>query len=207
MGTSYPIRLITIEGRKSTPDRRFVPTQAEVESAKTFDEVKEILEKPITKGIITAKEEPSETESLRLPGRVGLERVEAEGRGPGRGPELPDRGTLLGIPEERPSGRRGSQDRVGAGEVGPVVRGAREVGQYVGRREGKRYPGRLPERPVPGKSRLDAADISKVSSSDLDALINKILSERKGPQVSEEAASYGAGFDLERYQLLKSDNI
>lgn len=44
-GTTFPIRLITIEGRKAAPDKTFAPAdKSQVESAKTFTDIKNILE-------------------------------------------------------------------------------------------------------------------------------------------------------------------
>ena len=71
MGTSFPIRLLTIEGRKATSDNQFAPTeQSQVESANTFDDVRNRLVKPIQREMEVKHEgigkEPAIT---RLPGK------------------------------------------------------------------------------------------------------------------------------------------
>ncbi|HON55524.1 MAG TPA: hypothetical protein PLJ38_00745, partial [bacterium] len=43
-GTTFPIRIITINGRKATPDKNFAPTNlSEIKNVKNFEELKEVL--------------------------------------------------------------------------------------------------------------------------------------------------------------------
>ena len=53
MGTKFPIRIITIAGKKQVPDKVFAPSNASrVESAQTFDDIRQILsrESEVTRG-------------------------------------------------------------------------------------------------------------------------------------------------------------
>ncbi|MBZ0158384.1 MAG: strawberry notch C-terminal domain-containing protein [Alphaproteobacteria bacterium] len=56
-GTSSPIRLITLSGRKAAPDAVYAPKSPEqVEKAETLDEVKKVLTRNIPGGIMEEKE-------------------------------------------------------------------------------------------------------------------------------------------------------
>ena len=83
MGTSFPIRLLTVEGRKTIPDNHFAPTeQSMVESANTFYDVRNLLGKPIQKEM-EVKHEDIRKEPIadRL---IGKESTRVEGIGEGR---------------------------------------------------------------------------------------------------------------------------
>lgn len=54
MGTTYPIRLILIDGRKAAPNKTFAPANSsEVQSAKDFDELKKVVEIGAKKKILS----------------------------------------------------------------------------------------------------------------------------------------------------------
>lgn len=82
MGTSFPIRLITIEGRKSVVDKEYSPSQEMVAKANSFDEIREILkirEVPeiTTLPIIEEEEKDEEHRPGESSGETG-ERIQGE---------------------------------------------------------------------------------------------------------------------------------
>ncbi|MDF1551923.1 MAG: strawberry notch family protein [Deferrisomatales bacterium] len=102
-GTTFPIRLITIEGMKATPDATYAPERpSDVESAADFDAVAKILD---------AKEVANEfADSPGAPGDgSGGERGKPAGR-PGRAPG--------GRGGRAPEGRQGDGDRSDTGGRG-----------------------------------------------------------------------------------------
>lgn len=69
MGTKYPIRLLTIDGRKAEADQVYAPqSPEEVQSAKTLDEVRDVL---ATEGGIKNVEPTGKGNSVELPTEPG----------------------------------------------------------------------------------------------------------------------------------------
>ncbi|MDI6752786.1 MAG: strawberry notch C-terminal domain-containing protein [Thermodesulfobacteriota bacterium] len=164
MGTKFPIRLITIEGRKAQPDKAAAPYKIEqIEVAKTFGDVYKLL-----KGDIDARAEGTVAPGLsqeqpagpRRPGGVYLSPGGEEGAGrgilpgglEGEGPRPGQEGGEVGGP------RRGAPGAglPGAPSGGPVLPGGREAGgvnrydQTIPGGVAGAHPGVSP-RPKPGE--------------------------------------------------------
>ena len=164
MGTSFPIRLLTIEGRKATPDTSFAPTeQSQVESANTFDDVNNILQKPIQKRM-EVKHEDIGKESIadRLSGKEST-RVEGLGEGRQKGNEptgsVRDIVPGTGISDTGVVEQPGRSESITGGIVGKKgeQQGSRATTEVAGS-EGVR-PEELPGRVPPKQPRLASGNI------------------------------------------------
>jgi hypothetical protein len=165
MGTKFPIRLITIEGRKVQPDKAAAPYKIEqIEVAKTFEDVYKLLKGDIdarAEGIVAPGLSQGQPAGPGRPGGVSPAPGGEEGAGgvgvpgglEGEGPRPGEEGGEAG-------GGRGSAPGLGqpgAPRGGPVSPGGREAGgvnRYDQAGPGDRGAGVSPgvsPRPKPGE--------------------------------------------------------
>jgi hypothetical protein len=137
MGTKFPIRLITIEGRKVQPDKAAAPYKIDqIEVAKTFEDVYKLLKGDIdarAEGIVAPGLSQGQPAGPGRPGGVSPAPGGEEGAGgvgvPGG---LEGEGPRPGEEGGEPGGGRGSVPGLGqpgAPRCGPVSPGGREPGR------------------------------------------------------------------------------
>jgi len=166
MGTKFPIRLITIEGRKVQPDKAAAPYKIEqIEVAKTFEDVYKLLKGDIdarAEGVVAPGLSQGQPAGPGRPGGIssspgGEERAGGvgvpgglEGEGPRPGEETREGGPPGGLVDLATPG-------AGIAGGGPVLPGGREAGRTGGRHPvspGDRGAGVSPgvsPRPKPGE--------------------------------------------------------
>ena len=177
-GTKFPVRLITIDGRKEEPGTG-IPTYTGIEPANTFQEIGVILER-------RPDELRRRGEGGRLPTRIpaatgaGGPGAGAGGLPEGQGGEVrPGEGQRGGRPEGAiPGGERGGEK---GGEAGPV--------EPVGVQRGERRPGG-PVAETKGGGETAAKPPIETRKSALDEALDELkdIAEKKpqfAPKVSE----------------------